>query len=106
MKHMLGALLAIGYTALFLYVIRWAPFFNAVGLSKRTIGGLFLVKILAGTALWYVYTYIHTDRATADIYRYFDDGNIMFTALPEHPLDYLRMLTGIGNDQRLSLIHI
>lgn len=100
MKHMLGALLALGYTALFLFVIRRAPFFNAQGLSARTIGGLFLLKILAGTALWFVYTYMHTDRATADIYRYFDDGNIMFSAWPEHPLDYLSMLTGMGNDQR------
>ena len=100
MKHMLGALLALGYAALFLFAIRSFAFFNALGLSKRAIGWLFVLKILAGTALWYVYTYIHTDRATADIYRYFDDGNIMFTALPEHPLDYLRMLTGIGNDQR------
>lgn len=96
---MLGALLALGYTALFLYVIHRASFFNAQGLPARTIGGLFLLKILAGTALWYVYTYMHTDRATADIYRYFDDGNIMFSALPEHPLDYLSMLTGIANDQ-------
>jgi hypothetical protein len=99
-KRMLGALLALGYTALFLYVIHRARFFNAQGLSARTIGGLFLLKILAGTALWYVYTYMHTDRATADIYRYFDDGDIMFSALPEHPMDYLSMLTGIGNDQR------
>ncbi len=95
-----GLLLAIGYACLFLYAIRRARFFDAYGLSRRTIGVLFLLKILAGTALWYVYTYVHTDRATADIYRYFDDGNILFRALPEHPLDYVRMLTGIGNDQR------
>lgn len=100
MKHMLGALLALGYAALFLFVIRKASFFRARGLSPRTIGALFLLKVLAGTVLWYVYTCVHTDRATADIYRYFDDGNIMFRAMPEHPLDYLSMLTGIGNDQR------
>lgn len=96
---MLGALLALGYAALFLLIIRKAPYFRAEGLPARTIGALFLVKLLAGTALWYVYTYIHTDRATADIYRYFDDGNIMYGALAEHPLDYLRMLTGIRNDE-------
>lgn len=96
---MLGALLALGYACLFLYVIRRARFFDAQGLSRRSLGLFFLLKILAGTALWYVYTYIHTDRPTADIYRYFDDGNIMFRALPDHPVDYLRMLTGIGNDQ-------
>ena len=97
---MLGALLSLGYTALFLFVIRRARFFAAAGLSRGRISGLFLLKILAGTALWYVYTFVHTDRATADIYRYFDDGNIMFSAFHEHPLDYVRMLTGIGNDER------
>ena len=96
---MLGALLAIGYAALFLLVIRQFDFFGAPGLSKRGIGVLFLLKIGAGTALWFVYTYMHTDRATADIYRYFDDGNIMFRAIPNHPLDFISMLTGIGNDK-------
>lgn len=95
-----GILLALGYACIFLYAIRRTRFFSVAGLSRRTIGGLFLLKLAAGTALWYVYTYMHTDRATADIYRYFDDGNIMFSALPEHPMDYLSMLTGIGNDQR------
>jgi hypothetical protein len=96
---MLGALLATGYAALFLLVIRRSPFFTSTGLKARTVGGLFLLKILAGTALWFVYTYLHTDRATADIYRYFDDGNIMFRAFGKAPLDYLSMLSGIGNDQ-------
>lgn len=96
---MLGALLATGYAALFLLVIAKARFFYATGLPRRTIGLLFLLKIAAGTALWYIYTYVYTDRATADIYRYFDDGNIMFSAFADAPLDYLRMLTGIGNDQ-------
>lgn len=98
-RRMLGAILAFGYAALFLLVITKARFFEAPGLPRRTIGGLFLLKIGAGTVLWYIYTFVYTDRATADIYRYFDDGNIMFQALPGHPLDYLRMLTGIGNDQ-------
>ncbi len=95
-----GALLAAGYAALFLLFVRRSRFFEAPGLPRRTIGVLFLLKIAAGTALWYIYTYVYTDRSTADIYRYFDDGNIMFSAMPDHPLDYLRMLTGIGNDQK------
>ena len=97
---MTGLLLALAYASLFLYAIRKVPFFSAPGLPRRWIGAFLLLKIVAGTALWYVYTYVHTDRATADIYRFFDDGNIMFRALPEHPLDYLRMITGIGNDQK------
>ncbi len=39
---MLGALLATGYAALFLLLIRWSPFFSATGLKARTVGGLFL----------------------------------------------------------------
>ncbi|MFT3886539.1 MAG: hypothetical protein QM724_14285 [Flavobacteriales bacterium] len=92
------ALLAAGYAALFLYVIRRWGFFTAPGLPRRTIGALFLLKIAAGTLLWYIYTYHYTDRATADIYKYFDDGNVLFRALSsDHPVDYARMLFGVDN---------
>ena len=95
---MAGALLAAGYAALFLYLIRRWRGLQAPGLSGSTIGALFLLKVLAGTALWAVYTYIYPDRATADIFKYFDDGHVMFSALPHAPVDYLRMLFGVGND--------
>lgn len=94
---MMGAVLAMGYALLFLLLVQVHPFFRTPG--ARVVSLAFLLKLVAGTGLWYIYTYVHTDRATADIYRYFDDGNIMFGALHAHPLDYLRMLTGIGNDQ-------
>ena len=95
---MAGILLTCGYVALFLYLIgRWR-FFDAPGLSRRSIGALFLLKVAAGTVLWWIYTHYYTDRSTADIFKFFDDGNVMFSALPAHPLDYLQMLTGIGND--------
>ncbi len=95
---MAGILLTCGYVAIFLLVIRRWRFFEATGLRKRTIGALFLLKVAAGTALWWIYTYHYPDRSTADIYRFFDDGNVMFGALPDHPGDYFRMLFGIGND--------
>lgn len=95
---MAGILLTCGYVALFLYLIARWRFFEVPSLSKRSIGALFLLKVVAGTVLWGVYTYYYTDRSTADIFKFFDDGNVMFSALPAHPLDYLQMLTGIGND--------
>lgn len=95
---MVAILLTCGYVALFLFLIgRWR-FFEVPGLNRRSIGALFLLKVAAGTALWWVYTYYYTDRSTADIFKFFDDGNVMFSALLAHPLDYLQMLTGIGND--------
>ncbi|MBK9059170.1 MAG: hypothetical protein IPO60_06080 [Flavobacteriales bacterium] len=95
---MAGILLTCGYVAAFLFVIRRWRFFEAPGLPKRTICALFLLKVAVGTALWWIYTYHYPDRSTADIYRFFDDGNVLFSALPDHPGDYFRMLFGIGND--------
>jgi hypothetical protein len=96
---MTGTLLAIGYAALFLYVIQRWRWFAVPGLDGRLLSGVFLLKILAGTCLWAVYTYYYPDRSTADIFKYFDDGNVMYSALPEHPDHYLRMLTGATDDR-------
>ncbi len=93
---MADLLLTCGYVALFLYlIIRW-PFFRVEGLGPKAIGVLFLLKVAAGTGLWWIYTFHYADRANADIYKFFDDGNVMFGALRAHPVDYLQMLTGIG----------
>ena len=95
---MTGVLLASFWAALFVAVIlRWR-FFRLPGSGRYWVAGMFLLKIAVGTLLWWVYTYHYTDRSTADIFKYFDDGNVLFSALPAHPGDYLRMISGIGND--------
>jgi hypothetical protein len=97
---MTGALLALSYIALLLFAMRRMPFFARVpGLPFRAVAGLLLLKVLAGTALWAVYTYVYPDRATADVFKYFDDSAVMFSALPDRPGDYLRMLFSVDNDQ-------
>ncbi len=58
----------------------------------------FWIKILGGTALTMVYTYYYTDRSTADIYKYFDDAKVLYGAAFEHPIDFLKIMTGLGND--------
>lgn len=96
---MLGVLLAIGYTALLLFCMRRSPFFARVpGLLLRNVALLFLLKILAGTALWAVYTWVYPDRSAADIFKYFDDSAVMFAAIYEKPMDYFKMLFSIAND--------
>lgn len=59
---------------------------------------VFLLKVGAGICLFAVYTFYYTDRSGADIYKYFDDSRIMFDALLYKPLDFLKMITGINND--------
>ncbi len=94
-----GIFLATGYAALLLYFMRRMPFFARVpGLSMRGMAVIFLLKIAAGTALWAIYTWVYTERVHADVFKYFDDSAVMFSALPERPGDYLRMLFGMGSD--------
>ncbi|MCW3102721.1 MAG: hypothetical protein JWO09_1161 [Bacteroidetes bacterium] len=91
-------LLTSTYALLFLFIIRKMEFFAVDGISKPAISLIFILKIIAGLALWAVYTFYYTDRATADIYKYFDDSKVISDALWTHPLDYLKMLSGLGNN--------
>ncbi|MCI1752685.1 MAG: hypothetical protein LKM36_07450 [Flavobacteriales bacterium] len=95
---MAGILIATAWCAFFIFVIRRWRFFNVRALDKRLLPGIFVLKVLVGTFFWWIYTYHYTDRFTADIFKYFDDGNVLFSALPQHPGDYFRMVFGIGND--------
>lgn len=91
-------LLPAAYAAIGIFLIGKLSFFKIAGLSTRFLQGVFLLKILAGTALVAIYTYYYTNRSTADVYKYFDDGQVMFNAIKHSPVDYFKMLFGIGND--------
>lgn len=96
---MSGIVLAIGYIALLLLVMHRVRFYSGIpGLSFRWLSTIFLLKVLAGTALWAIYTWVYPDRSTADVFKYFDDSAVMFGALRERPMDYFQMLFGINND--------
>ncbi|MGL5891024.1 MAG: hypothetical protein ACRC3B_14140, partial [Bacteroidia bacterium] len=94
----MSILLPALYAALFLFVIVRSRFFRFEELRAWFMPAVFVLKLLAGVALWYIYTYYYTDRSTSDIWKYFDDSEIMFRAAGVSPADYLRMLTGIGDD--------
>ncbi|MBK8228819.1 MAG: hypothetical protein IPK70_16780 [Flavobacteriales bacterium] len=94
-----GLFLALAWFALLLYAMRRVRFFrDAPGLPMRIVALLFAIKVLAGAAVWAVYTYAYPDRATADIFKYFDDSRVLHEALFSKPGDWFRMLFGIGND--------
>jgi hypothetical protein len=95
---MAGMVLAAGYAALILHLLgRWSGV-RVDGLGFRRVAFLFLLKLAAGLLLWVIYTRIYPDRSTADLFKYFDDGMVMYGALPGSPGDYLRMLFAVGND--------
>jgi hypothetical protein len=91
-------LLSVLYSLLFVLLIHKMKFFETTGLSKKFISGIFILKIFFGILLWGIYTYYYTDRSTADIFKYFDDSKVMFDALRQKPADFIRLMTGIGND--------
>jgi len=91
-------LLVIIYTAFFLFLIRRMKFFALENIGKRYVSLIFLLKVTAGCLLGLIYTYYYTDRSTADTFKFFDDGNILFGALFQNPKHFFEMLTGINSD--------
>lgn len=93
-----GILLATAYLALFLLAVHELRFFDGPGLGKRFLMIVLVLKVLAGTGVWWLYTYHYTNRSDADIYKFFDSSAVMYDALWTNPGDYFRMLLGIAND--------
>jgi hypothetical protein len=91
-------LLTITYSVFFIFVIQRMKFFDVNGISKRSLSLLFVLKVFFGLLLWAIYTFYYTDRATADIYKYFDDSEILFNSIKTNPPHFFKMLIGIGNN--------
>jgi hypothetical protein len=98
MYHLEGTVLTLAFSAFFLFLIPRMSFFRIGSIPMRWFQGAFVLKVISGFLLYLIYTYYYTDRSTSDIWKYYDDGMVMFSALREHPIDYLKMLFGIGND--------
>jgi hypothetical protein len=73
-------------------------FFTLNEINPRFISLVFVFKVAAGCLLGLIYTYYYTDRSTADTFKFFDDGNILFGALSKNPKHFFEMLTGINSD--------
>ena len=91
-------LLTILYCLLFIFLIYKLDFFDINGVARKYLVGVFLLKIAAGIIMYVIYTRYYTDRSTADIFKYFDDSKVMYDTLWHHPIDFFKMLTGIGNN--------
>ncbi len=86
------------YCGLLIFLIKNITFYQSESFSWKILSGVFLSKFVAGIILYLIYAYFYGDRESADVFKYFDDGNILFSSLNENPIDYLRMVTGIGSD--------
>jgi hypothetical protein len=95
---MIEALYSLLWIYLLIMALKHFSFFRGIdGLPYKTLVLFFLLKVIAGAVFILIYTYYYESR-TADVYRYFNEGKVIFSALRRNPIDYLRMLTGIGAD--------
>ena len=84
------------YLLLLVWAIQKSHFFEAPGIEKKWLVAVFLTKIAGGLALFVIYNYFYSPRNACDIFNYFDDGLIVHNVLFQNPMDYLRIITGIG----------
>lgn len=90
--------LPILYSLIFWIIIRNHRFFKIEGIRNEALRAVFVLKLISGFLLLALYTYYYTDRSSSDVYKYFDDGLIMYNALLNNPLDYIKMVFGVMND--------
>ena len=91
-------LVSISYFLVFCLIIGRVRFFKDDTIPQHWFIKLFGLKILISIILTAIYTHYYTDRETADIFKYFDDSQVLFDSLKNNPIDYLKMLFGIDND--------
>lgn len=88
--------LLILYSSFSAIIIR-SKWFNAGGFNNKHFLAVFYIKLLFGVMLWYIYTHIYKNRITSDIFKYYQDSQILYASLHSSIKDYLTMLTGIGD---------
>ncbi len=99
--------LVVAYTFLFLFLIRKLSFFRLSGISETFTSILFIIKIIAGMILGWIYTYYYTDHGTSDSLKFFNDSGILFDSLKTNFHDFIRMFTGIdGNAPELRSYYV
>ncbi len=96
MNVVLDILLPLFYLLFLLALIGKLHYFKNSGFSSLSLSFAFILKVFAGFFVYVIYSQYYPNRLEADTFRYFDDSKIMFESIQHSPLDFLKMLTGIG----------
>ncbi len=86
------------YFFLFLLFVIYLPFFKQGNISRNTAVIAYFFRTASSALFFVVYTFHYTNRSEADMYRYYDDGKIMYSSVLHSPLTYVKMITGISDD--------
>lgn len=88
---------------LIFFGLRYQKIFQLEGLSKWDLSIGFLIKSLVSLLFIYIFTYYYgIGNVDFDSYQYYVDGKILNNVFYESPLDYFKLLTGIGEDMQMA----
>lgn len=91
-------------TALFLtWILLKSQLVSGSFLSRKFVIAAFAAKVIAGTALTLIYTYYYTERGAADIYKFFDDAQVIASSLEKDKGVYFRFISGIDEENPLLI---
>lgn len=95
---MMQVFLYIFYFFLFSAVLYFLQSRNQFISKNSLFWAGWILKVSAGILLTSIYTYHYKNLNENDIYKYFGDGEKIYEILHENPVDYVKILFGIGND--------
>jgi len=88
----------IGLSLIWYVVLLWLLLKSRGSFSSARITVLFTTKVIGTFALQWLFTYYYTDRSTADIYRFFDDGLLLHKVFFSQPIDYIKIMFNAYSD--------
>jgi len=96
---MADVLITLAWLIILGFGISVSRFFRLKGLPRLTALLLLLIKFGGGLALTKMYSGSHSDRSTADIFKFYDDSEVIYEALEENPADFLMLVSGFDKNR-------
>ena len=99
---MINTILYLFYLFLIYIALKKVSFFKNSTLSIYFLVLFLGLKIVSSFLMYALYSYYYQDRSTADIFKYFDDANILYSQLfLKHPIEYIKLILGIQQESHL-----
>ncbi len=89
---MIGWGLVIVYFILFCLLIKHLSFFKKSGLKANFLWIILGIKFIVSLSLFYIYTHHYPNRLEADIFKYFDDSEVVYASVYDSPTNFFKLL--------------
>lgn len=95
--------LFVVYLILLLLIIRKVAFFCICKQHRNAPFLAFGLKLFFSLFVWAVYSYYYTDRNNADIFKFFDDAQLLFEATEGNLYARLKIISGLYHTNEIGL---